>query len=192
MSFTVRPATLADVPAIEALIPLSVRTLQSPYYTAAQMEGAVGTVFAVDTQLIEDGAYFVAEADQALVGCGGWSRREALCGGNRSKTKVDAELDPAHDAARLRAFFIRPGWERRGIGSEIVRRSEAAAVAAGFRRIEIAATLVGELLYAKFGYAVAERYEVPLANGLRLPVVRMTKAVAFDGEVSDRTAGPQA
>jgi predicted N-acetyltransferase YhbS len=163
------------VPAIEALIPLSVRSLQAEHYSREQMEGALGTVFGVDTQLIRDGTYFVAEAGGEIVGCGGWSRRKTLFGSDRAKAGEDPQLDPKHDAARIRAFFVHPEWARRGIGSEIMRRSEAAAIAARFHRIEIVATLTGEALYAKFGYAVVERYDVPLANGYRLPVVRMAK-----------------
>lgn len=173
----VRLCTLADVPAIEALIPLSVRTLQSRDYSQEQMDGALGTVFGVDTQLIRDGTYFVAEVASEIVGCGGWSRRKTLFGSDRGKTGEDLELDPRTEAARVRAFFVHPSWARKGISSEIMRRSETAALAAGFRRIEIVATLAGEALYLKFEYRVIERYEVPLPNGHRLPVVRMAKGV---------------
>jgi GNAT superfamily N-acetyltransferase len=139
------------------------------------MDGALGSVFGVDTQLIRDGTYFVAEAESVVVGCGGWSRRKTLFGSDSAKHGEDLLLDPRRDAARIRAFFVHPSWARRGIGSEIMRRSEAAALGAGFRRIEIVATLTGEALYQRFGYTAVERYEVPLANGCRLPVVRMTK-----------------
>lgn len=139
------------------------------------MEGALGTVFAVDSQLIRDGTYFVAEAEGDVVACGGWSQRKTLFGGDHAKTEEDRLLDPQSDPARIRAFFVHPAWARRGIGSEIMRRSEAAALAAGFLTIEIVATLTGELLYRNFGYAVVERYDVPLKNGHRLPVVRMRK-----------------
>lgn len=170
-----RLAVLEDIEAIAELIPLSVRALQAGFYTPEQMNGALGTVFAVDSQLIRDGTYFVAETGGRIVGCGGWSHRKTLFGGDRMKTTEDSRIDPRVDAARIRAFFIRPGFERRGIGSEIMRRCEDAARRAGFARIEIVATLVGELLYAKFGYDVVERYDVPLANGHMLPVVRMRK-----------------
>lgn len=180
MSFHVRLATLDDAPAIEALIPASVRGLQPEHYTAEQMAGALGTVFGVDTQLIRDGTYFVAIASDVgrIVGCGGWSRRKTLFGGDRGKQEADSLLNPAADPARIRAFFVHPDWARRGIGSEIMRRSEAAALTAGFRRIDIVATLTGERLYSNFGYTLVERFEVALANGHALPVVRMTKAFA--------------
>ena len=174
-SFSLRLAAAEDIAELEQLIPQSVRALQAGWYTAEQMQGALGSVFAVDSQLIRDGTYFVAEADRVLVGCGGWSRRRTLFGGDRLKVGEDPPLDPARDAARIRAFFVRPGWERRGIGSEIMRRCEAAVRSAGFARVEIVATLVGEKLYARFGYSVVERYEVALKNGHGLPVVRMQK-----------------
>jgi GNAT superfamily N-acetyltransferase len=175
MSIEYRLATLDDVPALEALIPLSTRALQSACYSPAQLDGAIGTVFGVDTQLIKDGTYFVATAGGAIVGCGGWSRRKTLYGSDRAKTTEDNLRDPRTEPAMIRAFFVHPDFARRGIGREIMRRSETAALAAGFRAIEIIATLAGEPLYAACGYVVVERFEVPLANGLRLPVVRMKR-----------------
>ncbi len=171
----VRLATEADIPALEVLIPLSVRALQAEHYSSAQMEAALGPVFGVDRQLIRDGTYFVVESDGVIVGCGGWSRRKAVFGGDRARDGEDAMIDPRTEPARIRAFFVRPGWERRGLGSAILRACEEALLAHGFTRATMVATLAGEPLYARFGYAVAERYEVPLRDGLMLPVVRMTK-----------------
>jgi len=176
-SYQIRLCSISDVPALETLIPLSARALQNQHYSMAQIEGALGTVFGVDTQLIRDGTYLVAEAGARIVGCGGWSFRKTMFGSDSAKRGEDLRLDPAQDAARIRAFFVHPDWARRGIGSEIMRRSEQAAVVAGFRRIEIVATLIGEVLYERFGYRVIERYDVPLQNGLQLPVVRMTKEI---------------
>jgi len=177
MQVTIRPATLEDIPVLEVLIAQSVRTLQAGYYTTAQMEGALGTVFGVDTQLIRDGTYFVAEVESATVACGGWSRRKTLFGGDHVAHKDDSWLDPSQDAARIRAFFIRPGWERRGIGSRILEACESAAVAHGFSRFELAATLPGVPMYQTRGFSATERFDVPLPNGLGLPVVRMVKSV---------------
>ncbi len=176
-TFTVRLATLDDAPALEELIPLSVRTLQAAHYSPAQMAAALGPVFGVDRALIADGTYFVAAAGDGLVGCGGWSRRQAQFGGDRGRQGEDGFLDPARDAARVRAFFVHPGWARRGVGSAILRASEDAIRAAGFTRIMMVATLAGEPLYARHGYVAEERYAVPMAGGLTLPVVRMAKAV---------------
>ena len=170
-----RLARLEDVPALEALIPLSVRALQAAHYSAAQMDAAIGPVFGVDRQLIRDQTYFVVEAGQQIVGCGGWSRRKSLCGGDSGRVEEDAVLDPRFDPARVRAFYIHPNWARRGIGRSIMIECERAIIEAGFRNVEISATLAGEPLYASFGYAVTERYQIPMTGGLSLPVVRMTK-----------------
>jgi len=174
-AFTIRLARGEDVPALEVLIPLSVRALQSQHYSAAQMEAALGPVFGVDRHLIDDGTYIVVETAGQIVGCGGWSRRRAVFGGDRSRAGEDAFVDPAVDPARIRAFFVHPAWARRGIGRAILEACEKALTAAGFREAVMVATLTGEPLYAAVGYAVEERYEVALSDGLTLPVVRMRK-----------------
>jgi GNAT superfamily N-acetyltransferase len=176
---TLRLATESDVAALERLIPLSARTLQAATYTPAQIEGALGTVFAVDRQLIADGTYFVTERDGAIVACGGWSRRKTLFGGDRGNVpRDDALLDPRRDAARIRAFFVHPAHARQGIGRMLMSACETAAMAGGFGTLELVATLAGEPLYAAFAFRAIERYELTLANGQRLPVVRMAKTLA--------------
>lgn len=170
-----RLATEHDIPALEALIPISVRALQAPYYSPAQMEAALGPIFGVDRQLIRDGTYFVIERDRAIIGCGGWSRRRSLYGSDNGRAGEDQLLDPKRDAARIRAFFVHPAWARCGIGCSIMIACEQAIKVAGFRTVDIVATLPGEPLYAKFGYDVIERYEIPMTGGLSLPVVRMSK-----------------
>jgi GNAT superfamily N-acetyltransferase len=179
-----------DVPAIEALIPLSVRGLQSSHYSAAQMEAAIGSVFGVDRQLICDGTYFVVEGppsvaaatssaagENELIGCGGWSKRKTLFGSDHQTNRDDAEQDPATEPARIRAFFIHPNHARCGIGRAILEECEKAIRAAAFKRIELAATLPGVPFYAACGYSSGERSDVPLTNELSLPIVRMTKRV---------------
>ena len=136
------------MPELEKLIPLSVRSLQAAYYSPAQMEAALGPVFGVDGQLIRDGTYFVVEHETQIIGCGGWSKRRSLYGGDRNRAEPDLELDPKRDAARVRAFFVHPSWARRGIGRSIMASCERAIIAAGFRTVEIIATLAGEPLYA--------------------------------------------
>ena len=173
-----RLTSLEDIPALEKLIPLSVRALQAGFYSPAQMEAALGPVFGVDRQLIRDGTYFVVENDGVIVGCGGWSKRKTMYGGDRHRPGEDEALDSKRDSARIRAFFVHPDWARKGIGRSILLRCEADALAAGFTNAELVATLVGEPLYAKFGYAVMERYEAPMRDGLGLPVVRMAKRLA--------------
>lgn len=177
MSWPLRIACDEDAPALERLIELSVRQSLSRCYSAAQLAVALGPVFGLDRQLIRDGTYFVAEHGSEIIACGGWSRRRAVYGGDRGRNGVDAELNPASDAARVRAFFVHPDWGRRGLGRALLETCEAALRAAGFTRVELVATLAGEALYARFGYAVAERYEAPMPGGLTIAVVRMTKSL---------------
>jgi N-acetylglutamate synthase-like GNAT family acetyltransferase len=155
---------------------MSSRILQSPYYSVAQIEAALGPIFAVDRQLIRDGTYFIIEHNSTIIGCGGWSKRKSLYGGDSDRPTEDALLDPKCDAAHLRAFFVHPSWARRGIGKRILKACEDAIVSAQFLRADLVATLAGEPLYAAFGYSVIERYEIPMTNGLELPVVRMSKS----------------
>jgi GNAT superfamily N-acetyltransferase len=168
-------ATESDIPAITELIPLSARALQKHHYSSPQIEAALGPVFGVDQQLIRDGTYFVVDSAGSLAGCGGWSKRKSLFGSDRARTEPDPELDPAFDPARIRAFFIHPTWARRGIGRAILIACEQAILQAGFTRVELVATLPGEPLYSAYGYAAAERYEIQMSAGLKLPVVKMTK-----------------
>ncbi len=182
--FNLRLATEQDVPALHALIEASVRGLQVGDYSPAPIEGALGTVLGLDTQLIRDRTYFVAEvsegaeaASQRLAGCGGWSKRRTLFGADRNAGREPALLDPATDAARIRAIFVHPGFARQGLGSLILARVEAEAATAGFRRYGMGSTLTGVPLYRLKGYAEVERILVPLGNGESLPVVKMVKDV---------------
>jgi GNAT superfamily N-acetyltransferase len=172
-----RLANESDVDALETLIDLSTRKLLSRHYSAAQLDAALGPVFGVDRQLIRDGTYFAIEGNGAIVACGGWSRRRAVYGGDHDRAGEDAELDPARDAARVRAFFVHPDWERRGLGRSLLLASEEAIRAAGFGKIELVATLAGEPLYAAHGYIVTARHDAPMPGGLSLPVVRMTRTL---------------
>lgn len=190
IDFRLRLAAEADVPALHSLIEASVRGLQAGDYTPAQIEGALGTVLGVDTQLVRDETYFVAEVvDDAteiasadaqrkrrLAGCGGWSKRKTLFGADHGPGREPELLDPATDAAKVRAIFVHPDFARRGLGSLILAHVEAAAAAAGFRRYEMGSTLTGVPLYRLKGYVEVERIAVPLGNGESLPVVKMVKA----------------
>ena len=170
-----RPAREEDAPAIERLIRVSARVLQSSHYSKAQINGAIGPVFGVDHQLILDRTYFLAAHRGRIVGCGGWSKHTTLFGGDAMKVGADIELDPRHDSARIRAFFVHPDWARCGIGRAILERCEKVIRLAGFRSVELVATLTGEPFYEAHNYSQRERFEVSLANGLTLPVVRMVK-----------------
>jgi GNAT superfamily N-acetyltransferase len=193
MTIRIRPAVSEDVPVLRILIDASVRGLQMQDYTPSQIESALATVYGVDTQLITDGTYFVAEESNVvagdspaqlptgtmvIIGCGGWSKRKTLYGGDQWTGREAALLDPRHDAAKIRAFFIHPSWTRRGIGTMILEACENAALSAGFTRFEMGATLTGVLLYQARGYAALENLEVPLPNGESLPIVRMEKKIA--------------
>jgi len=179
MNFALRQAVATDIPALRALIDASVLGLQAADYTPAQIEGALQTVYGVDSQLIADGTYFVVEAEAVIMGCGGWSKHKTLFGGDRWTGREDALLDPRQDAAKIRAFFVHPDWVRRGIGSMILEACEKAASAAGFTRFEMAATLTGVALYRARGYVALENFTVSLRNGELLAVVRMEKRVGL-------------
>jgi GNAT superfamily N-acetyltransferase len=175
----IRKATPGDVPRLRQIIEASVRGLQSHDYTPAQIEGALASVYGVDSQLIADGTYLVAEGDNGeIVACGGWSKRKTLYGGDQYAAREDSLLDPARDAAKIRAFFVHPDFARRGIGTMILDACEQAAIAAGFSRLEMGATLSGVAFYRARGYAEMENQEVPLGNGEKLPIVKMAKAIS--------------
>jgi GNAT superfamily N-acetyltransferase len=177
MMITLRLATPDDLPALRALIPASVRGLSQGFYTPEQVESAIRYVFGPDTQLIADGTYFAAEEDGILAGCGGWSRRRTLYGGDQMKDVDDPPLDPATEAARIRAFFVHPDRARRGVGSAIMNACRDAAARAGFQRLELMATLPGVPLYRAFGFQARERVENTLPDGVVVPFVRMDRAI---------------
>jgi GNAT superfamily N-acetyltransferase len=181
MNLSVRKAVAEDVPRLRELIEASVRVLQAGDYSPAQIDGALKSVYGVDSQLIEDGTYFVAEDTSAgrkvIVGCGGWSKRKTLYGGDQYTGREDSLLDPAQDAAKIRAFFVHPDWARHGIGTLILEACESAAVAAGFRRLEMGATLTGVAFYRAKGYIEVENQSARLSNGESLSIVKMAKEV---------------
>ena len=173
-----RLATEADIPSIRDLMARSIAELQRGFLDAAGI-AASRAVMGLDTQLIADRTYFVATIDGALAGCGGWSARATLYGGDHSADLRDARrLDPAHEPARVRAMFTDPAFARRGVGSAILAACEKAAKAAGFGAAEMMATLAGEPLYRAYGYAVAERTQAAPIDGVAVPLVRMAKKLA--------------
>jgi GNAT superfamily N-acetyltransferase len=182
-NFVIRLARSADIPALRDLIDVSVRVLQREDYSTEQLDAALGTAYGVDTQLIADETYYVVEAvdvagERVLAACGGWSMRKTLYGSDHGPYRDNSMLNPARDAAKIRAFFVHPEWTRRGIASLILKTCEDAAYARGFRRFEMGATLTGVPMYAARGYAKGEQIEVPLPNGMSLTVVRMAKTLA--------------
>jgi GNAT superfamily N-acetyltransferase len=172
--WTLRVATLADVPAIRELMDRAIRELMRPFLSPAAVEASV-ELMGLDTQLIVDGTYFAVEEDGRIIGCGGWSRRATLFGGDHTAGRSDALLDPATDAARVRAMYTDPDHARRGIGRAILGACEVAARAEGFLSEELVATLAGEPLYRASGFAVIEAFEQMTNAGVAVPLLRMTK-----------------
>ena len=174
----VRLAAIEDIPALRRLIDDSVRGLSVSHYSSLQIESALQEVFGVDTQLIHDRTYFIAEIDNQTVGAGGWSKRTTLFGGDGSKSgRADSLLDPAKEPARIRAFYIHPQWSRRGIGSTILDACEQAARVAGFKTVELASTLPGLPFYLSRGYEKAEAISIPMESGETLITYRMTNTL---------------
>lgn len=167
----------SDVDAMEALIARSGVELSAGFYSEQQAAAVTRHVFGVDSQLIADQTYFVIEQDAAIVACGGWSRRRTLFGGDRAKNGPDALLDPATEAARIRAFFVAPHMARRGLGRQLMRHCSLQAAMAGFHTLELAATLPGVPLYLTSGFEVVERIGLTLPGDISLPLVRMRKSI---------------
>jgi GNAT superfamily N-acetyltransferase len=172
-----RVATMDDVPALNALIADSARGLSVGFYNDAQIEALITHVFGVDTQLISDGTYYLIVDDSAPAAAGGWSARRTLYGGDQAKSGEDNRLNPATDAARIRAFFVHPRYARRGLGRQLYNQCESAARAARFARLELMATLPGEPLYAALGFNAVERTTVTLPGDVDVPLVQMERSI---------------
>ena len=177
MAMLLRNATLDDVPQIEALIARSARGLSAADYRPAQVEGALRGAFGVDTQLLADQTYFLAEEDGRLLGCGGWSYRSTLFGGDARSGRDSSSLDPRTQAAKIRAFFVDPDSARRGIGSRLLERCEQEARARGFSRVELMATLPGVRLYAARGYVGGEMVRFDVGAGESIEFIPMQKTL---------------
>jgi GNAT superfamily N-acetyltransferase len=173
----VRAASFDDVAEIKNLIALSARELSGGYYSDRQIEAAVAYVFGVDTILIADRTYFVAEAENILRGCGGWSKRRTLFGGDQYALRDSAFSDPAVDAAKIRAFFVHPRYARRGIGRMILEKCEAEAKAAAYKSAELMATLPGVSFYSSCGYISDEPTSFNVGEGVKIEFVPMRKSL---------------
>ena len=187
-----RWATATDIPVISAIMDAAISELQRNYLTAVQIT-ASRELMGLDTRLIDDGTYLVIESVREsgcesgeetgrqdvgeIVGCGGWSKRKTLFGGNHTSGRDATLLDPARDAAPVRAMYTRPDWTRQGIGRLIVELCETAAREAGFSRTQLMATLSGEPLYLACGYRPKERLDVGTSRGITVPLIRMEKAL---------------
>lgn len=171
----IRKATLEDREGMQQLIAASARLLSRKHYNDAQIEAAIATVFGVDTTLIEDGTYFVAESDDMFVGCGGWSRRKTLFGGDQFASRDVGYIDPRCEPAKIRAFFIHPDHARKGIARAILARCEEEARAYGFRELELASTLPGVEFYKSCGFSERGTFDLDLVEGVKLKLVPMRK-----------------
>jgi GNAT superfamily N-acetyltransferase len=171
----IRQASISEREEIAKLIAESARHLSRQHYNDAQIEAAITTVFGVDTDLIEDGTYFVAESEGELVGCGGWSKRKTLFGGDQFSARDAAYLDPASEPAKIRAFFIHPSHARKGIARAILSRCETEARAQGFRALELMATLPGIEFYKSCGFTETGNFDLDLTDGVKLELVPMRK-----------------
>lgn len=176
-ALTIRPARASEIPALEALIAASARLLSQGFYTPAETEAAITHVFGVDSELVGDGSYLLAEDADGVLGCGGWSRRTTLFGGDRFAGREAGFLDPARDAAKIRAFFVAPPAARRGVGAALLQACETAAAAAGFARTELMATLPGVPFYAAHGYAGSDPVDLD-CGGVMVRFVPMGRALA--------------
>ncbi len=176
MTYKIRKALIEECAALAKLITISARELSIHDYTAEQIEGALRGTYGVDTQLVKDGTYFVVETGNQIVGCGGWSRRRTIFGGDHFGQRDDAALDPHVDAAKIRAFFIHPEHARQGIAKLILAHCEAEAIAYGFSRFELMATLPGVPFYAAQGFERGLPILHPLEDNLAIEFVPMIKA----------------
>jgi GNAT superfamily N-acetyltransferase len=176
-TFFLRPALDADRPALRALIERSAAALSVGFYTQQQTESLTREVFGVDSQLVADETYYAIETDGAIVACGGWGKRSTSFGGDQAKLAPERLLDPAAEPARIRAFFVDPAWARRGLGSMLMTHCAAQAAAAGFHTLELVSTMPGVPLYRALGFGEVEPFDLVLARGVRVPVVRMRRLV---------------
>jgi GNAT superfamily N-acetyltransferase len=172
-----RAATSRDIPALGALIEASGRELSVGFYTPEQIEAAVVHIFGVDSQLIADGTYYLIEGSGGPVAAGGWSARRTLYGGDQMKGAEDPLLDPAVDAARIRAFFVHPRWARQGLARRLYRECARAAWMAGFRSFELIATSPGEPLYTALGFTVVDRNSADVTGGISVPFAVMRRLI---------------
>ena len=176
MTLTLRLARADDINVLTPLMDRAIRRLLEPFLAPAAVEASF-EIMGLDTQLIVDRTYFAVEDRGTIIGCGGWSRRATLFGGDHSTGRSAALLDPTTDAARVRAMYTDPAHSRRGVGRCVLDACERAAAKEGFKRVQLAATLAGEPLYRACGYDLLERFSYPTKAGIDIPLLRMGKAI---------------
>lgn len=181
MDFQIRHALTSDYGSIKALIASSARTLGKADYSSAQIEGALQSAFGLDTQLITDKTYFVVEKGASIVACGGWSFRQTLFGSDMEKNRCAERINPFSGAAKIRAFFVSPRCARMGVGTMILNRCELEAYSAGFRKLELMATLPGVRLYEKRGFVAGKPIQYPVGGQLTIEFIPMSKDISGVG-----------
>ena len=172
-----RQARLDEAEAIDALMKASTADIFPAFYDAEQTAASITYISSVDRTLIEDGTYFVVEADGELIACGGWSRRDKLYTGSGDAAGDARLLDPATEPARVRAMFVRPDWTRRGLGTRILEACETAAKAEGFRMLALVATMPGLPLYQRYGFVTTRHADVTMPNGVTIACAAMEMAI---------------
>jgi GNAT superfamily N-acetyltransferase len=175
-NFSHRLAVPGDMPALTVLMNAAIGDLLPQFLAPAEVEASF-SIMGLDTQLIDDGTYFIVELDGALAGCGGWSRRATLFGGNHTAGRDARFLDPETEPARVRAMYTAPAFTRRGVGRKILEICEGAARGHGFKSVELGATMGGKPLYQACGYKPIELMMVPTPNGIKVPILRMGKPI---------------
>lgn len=175
--FEIRPARHEEKSALNRLIAASGLGLSAGFYTDEQARAITREVFGVDSALVEDGTYYVIEAEGSVVACGGWSKRATDFGGDHAKSGNDRPLDPSTEPARIRAFFVHPDMARRGLGSLLLEHCTAEARRAGFTALELVSTMPGEPLYLRYGFTPLERIELALSGGVSVTLTRMRKEI---------------
>lgn len=173
--FILRTATHDDIDRLNSMIRRSAIELSRGFYTPEQAAALTEHVFGVDTVLIDDQTYYLVEAGTGIAACGGWSKRNTLYGGDQAKSGEDPLLDPATQAARIRAFFVSPDFARRGLGTKLIEACQKAALDSGFSHMELGATLPGVPLYRAVGFEIVEEFDIGLPGGIRVPLARMSK-----------------
>jgi len=179
MALTSRLATRDDIPALVPLMQAAIDELQKGFLDEAQIRSS-HAIMGLDQQLIDDGTYFVIESDGQLAGCGGWSRRATLYGGDHSAGRDSAMLDPSREPARVRAMYTHPDFKRRGVGNLILSLCESAAAAEGFTRLELMSMLSGQPLYSRAGFQIIEEAE-DASGGAPVPLIKMGKVISRQG-----------
>jgi GNAT superfamily N-acetyltransferase len=177
VAYSIRLATPHDIPALKTLMDAAIRILLRQHLPEEEVAASF-SVMGLDTQLIDDATYYAVEAHGRMAGCGGWSRRATLFGGNHTAGRSEELLDPARDAARVRAMYTHPEFARKGVGRLILAHCEAAAANEGFRKVELAATMSGLPLYRACGYVDIEPFREPTPTGVSVPLVKMGKVLS--------------